>query len=146
MLRFSVLIGSLCFSLLLSFNVMAQEVIIVNKHNPITNMSTKELKKIYNGNLKLWDTGHTIIPVTLKDSDPGTARFIKTFFGVDIEVWLGLWIQKILAGYAAPPIQEKDCASVISFVSSEAGAIGFVKKENLTSAVKVVTVDGKTEF
>ena len=125
---------------------MAEEVIIVNKHNPITNISILELKKIYNGNFKIWDTGHNVIPVILKDSDPAAVKFIRTVFGVDIEIWRGLWIQKILAGYANPPRQEKDYASVISYVSSDPGAIGFVMKENLTSSVKVITVDGKTEF
>lgn len=125
---------------------MANEVIIVNKNNPITNISSQQLKHIYNGNMKLWDTRHIIVPVIFKESDPLTARFIKTLYGVDIEIWQGLWVQRMLAGIAQPPRQEKDSSSVISFVSSEPGAIGFVTRESLNNSVKVITVDGKSDF
>ncbi len=55
-------------------------------------------------------------------------------------------MQKIYAGVGTPPQQEKNYAEVISVVASEPGAIGYVKKETVTSAVKLITVDGKQDY
>ena len=124
----------------------SQQVVIVNRNNPTTQLTASDLKRIYNGNIKLWNNGHTVVPVVMSDSDPLSINFIKRVFGVDIDIWRGLWIQKSLSGNAAPPHQEKNCSSVINFIASEPGAIGFIKKENLTGDVKVISIDGKTEF
>lgn len=123
-----------------------QEVVIVNKNNPTTQLTSSDLKRIYNGNTKLWNNGHTVTPVVLSDSDPLSINFIQRLFGVDMDIWRGLWIQKTLSGSAIPPHQENNCSSVINFVSSEPGAIGFIRKENLTNEVKVISIDGKTDF
>lgn len=128
------------------YSLAGQQVLVVNKNNPTSQLTVSELKRIYNGNIKLWNNGHNVIPVVLSDSDPLSINFVKRVFGVDIEFWRGLWIQKSLSGNATPPHQEKNCSSVIKFVASEPGAIGFIKKESLTSDVKVISIDGKTEF
>ena len=39
-----------------------------------------------------------------------------------------------------------DESSIVTFVASEPGAIGYVRKENLNNSVKVIRWDGKEEF
>ncbi len=124
----------------------AQMVIVVNKNNPITHISPFQLKKIYNGNYKLWDNGTRIIPVDYPETDPLTINFSEIIVRVDIETRHMAQMQKLFAGVGAPPRTEKNCAAVISFVASEPGAIGYVTKESVNSSVKVILVDGKSEF
>ena len=140
------LILSLFLVTLFAYNACAENVIIVNRNNPVVNISSVGLKKIYNGITKFWDDGKKAVPVDLIDSHPLAIKFTNTIIGVDMETKRKFWIQKLFAGVGTPPHQEKDDSAVVSYVASEPGAIGYVKKESVTSAVKVVTIDGKSEF
>ncbi len=137
---------SLLFVIFFTYNALAADVIIVNKNNPIVNISSSNLKKIYNGSAKLWDDGKKVAPVDLIDSHSSAVKFAKTILGMDMETKRRYWIEKIFAGAGTPPHQEKDDKGVISYVASEPGAIGYVDKDSVTSAVKSVTIDGKGEF
>jgi len=127
-------------------NAIAGEVIIVNKDNPIINISSAQLKQIYIGNTKLWNNGKRVVPVDLPETHPLAIKFTKVILGMDMESRRKLWIEKLFAGVGTPPHQEKDETSVVSFVASEPGAIGYVKKENANSSVKVISLDEKSEF
>lgn len=137
---------TLFFTMVFVSNSIAGMIIIVNKDNPVVNISSAQLKQIYNGNLKLWDNGKKIVPVDLSETNPLTINFTKTILGVEMETRRKFWIEKLFAGAGIPPRQEKDEASVVSFVASEPGAIGYVKKESANNSVKVITVDRKSEF
>lgn len=127
-------------------SALAEDIIIVNKNNPINDISSVQLKKIYNGKIKFWDNGTRIIPLDLIDENPSASKFASVILGVDLETKRRFWMQKLYAGAGTPPQQEKNSSKVISIVASEPGAIGYVKRENLTSAVKHVTVDGKQDY
>lgn len=127
-------------------SALAEDVIIVNKANPINDISSAQLKKIYNGRIKFWDNGAKIIPLDLVDDNPSASRFANIILKVDLDTKRRFWSQKLYAGAGAPPQQEADYTRVISLVASEPGAIGYVKKEYATSAVKLITVDGKQDY
>lgn len=137
---------ALFFTLFITTNAFAGVVIIVNKNNPIVNISTSQLKNIYSGELKLWDNGKKVLPVVLKDTNPTAIKFVGSVLGIDTETWRRYWAQKLFSGTATPPHQEKDESSLVSYVSSEPGAIGYVMKESTNNSVKVISVDGKSEF
>ena len=136
----------LVFTLFITTNAFAGVVIIVNKNNPVVNISTSQLKNMYNGDLKLWDSGKKVLPVVLKDSNPTAIKFVSSILGIDMETWRRYWAQKLFSGTATPPHQEKDESSLVSYVSEESGAIGYVMKESTNNSVKVISVDGKSEF
>ena len=140
------LICTISLIMFLAGSALAADVIIVNRNNPINDISSAQLKKIYNGRIKFWDNGTKIVPVDLVDDHPCALRFANIILGVDLETKRRFWMQKLYAGVGTPPQQEKNSAEVISVVASEQGAIGYVKKESVTSAVKLITVDGKQDF
>ena len=74
----------LFFTLFITTNAFAGVVIIVNKNNPIINISSSELKHMYTGELKLWDNGKKISPVVLKDSNIEVYAEYADFPGYDI--------------------------------------------------------------
>lgn len=140
------LIFTISLIMFLSCTAFAADVIIVNRNNPINDISSAQLKKIYNGRIKFWDNGTKVIPVDMVDDHPCASRFANIILEVDLETKRRYWIQKLYSGLGSPPQQEKNFANVISVVASEPGAIGYVKKESVTSAVKLITVDGKQDF
>lgn len=133
-------------TLLLTSSAWGQGVIIVNKNNPINHINCGQLKQIYNGNFKLWDFGKRVVAVDLPDTNPLAVKFARTILGVDVETKRKLWMQKLYAGVGTPPLQREDESSIVTFVASEPGAIGYVRKENLNNSVKVIRWDGKEEF
>jgi len=92
------------------------------------------------------DFGKRVVAVDLPDTNPLTIKFVTTILGVDVETKHKLWMQKLYAGIGTPPLQREDESSIVTFVASEPGAIGYVKKENLNNSVKVIRWDGKEEF
>lgn len=140
------LVICLVLVLFMAVSAMAGTVIIVNKDNPIMNITSARLKNIYKGKIRLWDNGTKIIPVELDNKDPLAVKFTKTILGMNMKEKRRYWIEKVFSGSGAPPQQKKDEASVVSFVASEPGAIGYVNKENIDSSVKIITIDGQEEF
>jgi len=140
------LICTISLVMFLAGSALAADVIIVNRNNPINDISSAQLKNIYNGRIKFWDNGTKIIPLDLVDDNPSALRFANVILGVDLETKRRFWMQKLYAGAGTPPQQETNYTKVISFVAAEPGAIGYVKKENATSAVKLITVNGKLDF
>ena len=140
------LICTISLVMFLAGSALAADVIIVNRNNPINDISSAQLKKMYNGRIKFWDDGTKIVPVDLVDDNPSALRFANVILGVDLETKRRFWMQKLYAGAGTPPQQETNYTKVISFVAAEPGAIGYVKKENVTSSVKLITVDGKQDY
>lgn len=127
-------------------SAMAEDVIIVNRNNPINEISSSQLKMIYNGTIKLWENGSKIIPVDIIDDNPSASYFAKHILHVDLETKRRFWIQKIYAGIGSPPRQEKDFAKVVAFVASVPGAIGYVNQDYVTSAVKPISINGQHHY
>ena len=144
MYRFLFLVPSLIVFLVSMAS--AELVIIVNKDNPANNIPMSKLKQVYTGDLKLWDNSKKVVPVDLSEKDPMAIKFVTTVLGVDMDTKRAYWIKKVFSGAGTPPHVEKDEKSVVKFVATEAGAIGYVQKENVDNSVKVITLDGKSEF
>jgi ABC-type phosphate transport system substrate-binding protein len=132
--------------LLVATQAGAEMVVIVNKANPVSQISAIKLAQYYRGELALWGEGTKVIPVDLSERDPLAVRFTETILKMNMQTKQQMWTAKLLAGKGSPPMQYKDEAAVVSFVASEPGAIGYVSKGSVNDSVKVLTVDGKKEF
>jgi ABC-type phosphate transport system substrate-binding protein len=121
-------------------------VVIVNSANPVDNLSTGELKKLFLSDRSRWDTGKAVAPVMLSPGAPERTSFLKIVCGMS-EGDLGKYfMQAAFTGKSATPPKEVGSAGVVkSFVASSPGAIGFVKASDLPAGdttVKAVKVDG----
>ncbi len=107
--------------------------IIVNKDNPISSISRKELKKIYTGEITNWKElggeDMKIIPVT-RDSSSGT-------FEVFEEKVLGKDTQMI----SSAVVQGSNQAVKVT-VTKTPGAIGYIGLGYIDGSVKVLQYDG----
>jgi len=107
--------------------------IIVNKDNPISSISRKELKKIYTGEITNWKElggeDMKIIPVT-RDSSSGT-------FEVFEEKVLGKDTQMI----SSAVVQGSNQAVKVT-VTKTPGAIGYIGLGYIDGSVKVLRYDG----
>ena len=128
-------------SLLLSFNE-EEIVVIVAGGSPVSKVSATDLKLIYLGEKKEWDSGKAVIPVDLDEADPTRERFDVSFLNKSASSLKYYWIQQIFTGRGVPPLELKTEQLVKEYVSSHPGAIGYIHSKNLDTAVKKLQVTG----
>lgn len=106
--------------------------IIVNKSNPITNLSMSDLQKIYAGEYKDWSELGSFskkIVVVSRDSASGTYEEFKKI------VMQGKEIKK-------DALTQTSNNSILSIVANTPGAIGYVGLGYVNDTIKLVSIDG----
>lgn len=121
--------------------VKAQIAIIVNKNNPINNLTLDELKNIYLGKITSFSNHERIV---LTEYAPLKKKFYKIVLDKSIGNVKKYWISFVLSGKSAnPPIEFKDMDEIKTFVLKNPGAICFIDLSDINKGMKVLTIDGK---
>ncbi|MEO8561497.1 MAG: substrate-binding domain-containing protein [bacterium] len=118
--------------------------IVVNKSNPMDEISLADLRKIYRGQRARWSNGRR---VTLVMRDPGTPErdaILRSLYGIDEEAYRRGFLQAIFTGEAndAPKMLATP-NGVLRFVFNVPGAIGYVRVSEVDESVKMLRVDGQ---
>jgi ABC-type phosphate transport system substrate-binding protein len=123
-------------------------VVIVNASNPVENLSTGDLKKLFLSDRSRWDTGKAVAPVMVTAGAAERTAFLKIVCGMNDADFGKYFMQAAFTGKSATPPKEVNSAqSVKSSVAGSPGAIGFVKAGDFhgdasDGAVKAVKIDG----
>jgi len=118
--------------------------IVVNRSNPLSEVSLADLRRIYRGQRSRWSNGRR---VTLVMRDPGTPEreaILQTLYGIDEDEYRRGFFQAVFTGEAggAPKILAST-NGVLRFVFNVPGAIGYVRASEVDSSVKMLRVDGR---
>ena len=111
--------------------------VVVNKANPVENISSAHLARITKSDTKTWANGKEIVLVLHKDSkgEMLTLRKLNNMTEADLKSRLGAHKDSVI-------LVDSD-ADVLDTVESTPGAIGLVEVRSVNGQVKVVKVDGK---
>jgi ABC-type phosphate transport system substrate-binding protein len=115
-----------------------QLAVITDPANPVTDLSTAELVKIFNAHTQTWPDGK---PIKLVVHDPSSAdmhlvvRKLMSMTPEQAEAFLQSRSRMMV-------IADSDDA-VLKYVSATRGAIGIVDLFSITKDVKVLKIDGK---
>jgi ABC-type phosphate transport system substrate-binding protein len=117
--------------------------IVVNRSNPMSEISLADLRKLYRGQKSRWSNGRR---VTLVMRDPGTPEreaILQTLYGVDEDAYRRGFLQAVFTGEAigAPRVLASP-NGVLRFVFNVPGAIGYVRASEVDATVKTLRVDG----
>ena len=117
--------------------------IVVNRSNPMSEISLADLRKLYRGQRSRWSNGRR---VTLVMRDPGTPEreaILQTLYGVDEDEYRRGFLQAVFSGEAigAPRVLASP-NGVLRFVFNVPGAIGYVRVSEVDATVKTLRVDG----
>ncbi len=117
--------------------------IIVNRSNPIDNLSFSELRKIFLGERNHWSNGHRIAIVMLDYGQPERRVVLRQVYRMDEKGFEDYVLGTMFRGdvFVAP----KTLASptiVRKFVFNAPGAIGYLRSRDVDDTVKVVRIDG----
>ena len=117
--------------------------IIVNQSNPVENLSSAELRKVFLGEKSHWTNGRRI---TLVMMDPGAERksVLRDIYHMNENDFSNHFIHGLFTGEVfVSPKTLATPVDVRKFVFNVPGAIGYVRAADVDSSVKVVRIDGR---
>ena len=123
------------------FKAEAQTAVIVNKANPIDDLSIKKLKQLYLGKVTSLANGKKVY---LTEYVPIRKAFYKSVLRMSTNKVKKHWISLVLSGKnATPPKRFSDIIALKKYVIKTPGAISFVELSKIDNSVKVIKIDGK---
>lgn len=117
-------------------------VIVVNRSNPVNDLSFAELRRIFLGNRSHWPNGRRI---TLVMRDPGEIErktILRDVCGMNEDQLKNHFLHGLFTGeILVSPKTLSTPSGVRKFIFNVPGAIGYLRVSDLDNSVKVVRID-----
>jgi phosphate transport system substrate-binding protein len=117
--------------------------IVVNRDNPVENVSTAELRTIFLGERSHWPNGRRITLVMMEPGQPERNAVLQDVCRLSESDLRRRYLQGLLTGEVL--VSPKTLASPVGvrkFVFNVPGAIGYLRPEDVDDSVKVIRIDG----
>ncbi len=115
--------------------------IIVNPENPVSTISSKDLKNIYKLKKNTWPTGKKIEAVNLKKRDPIRKKFSYIILAKSASRMDKFYLKQALSGKGQPPRVLSSSGDVLDFVRYNKNAIGYIDIKEVDDSVKVLSIE-----
>ncbi len=137
--------------LLSSGKLHAQIVVVVNSKNPVESLSLIKLKRIYMGEVTMWEFNkgerEDIVLLDHRYKTKVAGQFYKKVGSLSQSKIRLIWMGKMLNGeFRSLPVKLDSDADILKYISKSAGAIGFVGADHFDptiSSIKAVEIEGK---
>jgi ABC-type phosphate transport system substrate-binding protein len=117
--------------------------VVVNKTNPVDNLTKAQLKKMILGEQSSWPGNKKVNVILRATGQPEREGVLRSVCGMSEDDFNQHWMHANLNGdTASPPKSLGSAEAVRQLVMSIPGAIGFLRASDVNATVKVVTVDG----
>jgi ABC-type phosphate transport system substrate-binding protein len=118
--------------------------IVVNRSNPVENLSSAELRKIFMGEQTHWSNGRRITVVMLEPGKQERQAVLAQIYRMDDKDFNKHFLQGMFTGeIRAAPKTLATSTEVLKFVFNVPGAIGYVRGTEADESVKIVHVDSR---
>ena len=116
--------------------------ILVNRSNPVENLSFAELRKVFLGEQNHWSDGRRITLVMLESGKPERQVVLTLIYRMEDKDFNAYFLHHVFTGdiHAAPTTLATP-TEVLKFVSNVQGAIGHLRTTAVDESVKIVRVD-----
>lgn len=111
--------------------------VVVNKDNPVENVTAAHLAKIFRAEIRKWPDGKNLVLILHKVS-PGEAETLQHLNKLSAGEW-----KTILTTHKDSIVLVDSDADVLKAVEADPGAIGLVDVRSVDGSITVVKVDGK---
>lgn len=112
--------------------------VIVNRANPVQNLTNKELVDIYMGRKRVFAGGQYVLAFDQSRDGEVRERFYELLTGMTLSQVNGYWSRLIFTGQMLPPKALPDDRAVLESVRNNPGAIGYVESLPKDDTIKVV--------
>ncbi len=117
---------------------------VVNRSNPLENVSFVELRKIFLAERGHWPNGRRITIVMEERGQPERKAVLRDIYRMSETDFARYFIQKAFTGEVlSPPKTLASSTGVRKFVFNVPGAIGYVRADEVDATVKAIRVDGR---
>ncbi len=135
-------IAGILAAMLFNAQAVAGVVVIVNPSAKVSEITPKQAKSLFLGKAKKLPDGEKAKVVDQSKSSASREVFLKKVLKKSEKKLKAYWSKQVFSGKASPPKQLDDDAAVKSYVSSTAGAIGYIDSASLDDSVKpVLTIE-----
>lgn len=118
-------------------------VIIVNKSNPIDNLSFAELRKTFLAETRAWAHGRRITIVMREQGQTDRSVALRQIYRMSESDFNRHFLQAAFNGLVqGPPKALATAEGVRKFVFNVPGAIGYVRSSEVDASVKAIRIDG----
>lgn len=111
--------------------------VITAVSNPLDTLSLDTVKLIYQRKSQIDAEGNRWIPLNLPVADPLRRSFSLTLFSMLPEEQEDYWNVQYFNGISPPKVMASE-ESILRFVASTTGSIGYVRKQKVDNRVKVL--------
>jgi len=125
---------------------LAETILIVNAANPVEKISSAEVSNIYLGKVTQWPGGLKVQAVDQKKSSPAGMAFLASIMKMSEANYKKFWVEKMLSGEAEPITIKNTDVEIFEWVKSNTGGIGYIDAASPHAGVKVLPVDGKSNW
>ncbi len=121
-------------------SAFAEVVVVVHPSND-ADLNKKSVQRIFLGKEKKFSNGKEALPINQDASTAERGSFDSDTLGRSSTQIAAYWSKLVFTGKGIPPKELNDNAAVISIVSDNPNAIGYVDSAAVTDAVKVVSLN-----
>jgi ABC-type phosphate transport system substrate-binding protein len=141
---FTFLLLALLFPLAPNLSGAGEIAIIINNENPIDEISSGDLVRIFKQEQQHWKDGRQVYLIMQEAGSPEKEVALKKIFRMNHEELKKFWMARIFRGEISSfPKTLSSNAAVKRFVSKVTVAIGFIDATLPDESVKVLRIDGK---
>jgi ABC-type phosphate transport system substrate-binding protein len=118
--------------------------IVVNTANPVENLSSAELRRIFLAEVGQWPHGRRATVVMREAGEPEREAILKLVYRMSERELDRYFLEKVFRGeIQGGPKLLSTAAGVKRFVVNVPGAIGYVRAGDLDDTVKAVRIEGR---
>lgn len=117
--------------------------IILNRSNPVENLSFGELRKVFMGERSRWPNGHRIVVTMMESGNSERETILREVYRMTESKYRDHFLKGTYTGDI--PVSPKTLSSptiLRKFVFNTPGAIGYLRASDVDGSVKVVRIDG----
>lgn len=117
--------------------------VIVNRSNPVDNLTMQELRTVFLGERSHWPNGRRITLVMMEPGQPERSAVLREVYRMNESDFSRHFLQGLFTGEVfVSPKTLATPVGVRKFVFNVPGAIGYVRAGDVDPTVKVIRVDG----
>ncbi|MBF0435470.1 MAG: hypothetical protein HQL77_08875 [Magnetococcales bacterium] len=115
----------------------ADVVVIVNKSNPVTSMSSAQVSDLYLGRSRTFPDGSIAHVIDHAREAPLREEFFRRINGMPLNKVNTFWARLAVSGQIMPPVTKTNSGDVILAVQEDSKAIGYVEDSPLIDGVVI---------
>jgi ABC-type phosphate transport system substrate-binding protein len=116
--------------------------IVVNTSNPVNNLTTAELRRVFLGARGHWQNGHRITLVMLEAGWPERAAVLNSIYQMNETDFNNHFLHGLFTGEVF--VSPKTLATpegVRKFIFNVPGAIGYLRESDVDKTIKIIRID-----